>query len=282
MALPNLFAKRFLGIDVGTSAVRIVELEDDAIPKLTNYGELKTEVLRKDMPILGKKAMAFFSVPEASAMIRAIIEAAKIKTRQCVFSIPDFSTFFTNFKLPPMTEAEIKEAVIFEARQHIPLPLESVTIDWQLISGAPGNGQNIEILLAAIPNEIVNQYKEIAKNINLEIISLEAEIFGLIEALIKTDDVRTICLVDIGAQSTMCSVVEKKILMTSHSFDMASNYLLDKTLNNLLLDAETIKQIKKNYGLNFFQICPKMTLFLMLLKIIRTDYKRNRINIAGI
>jgi len=93
MALPNLFAKRFLGIDVGTSAVRIVELEDDAIPKLTNYGELKTEVLRKDMPILGKKAMAFFSVPEASAMIRAIIEAAKIKTRQCVFSIPDFSTF---------------------------------------------------------------------------------------------------------------------------------------------------------------------------------------------
>jgi len=70
--------------------------------------------------------------------------------------------------------------------------------------------------------------------------------------------------------------------MTSHSFDMASNYLLDKTLNNLLLDAETIKQIKKNYGLNFFQICPKMTLFLMLLKIIRTDYKRNRINIAGI
>jgi len=109
-----------------------------------------------------------------------------------------------------MTEAEIKEAVIFEARQHIPLPLESVTIDWQLISGAPGNGQNIEILLAAIPNEIVNQYKEIAKNINLEIISLEAEIFGLIEALIKTDDVRTICLVDIGAQSTMCSVVEKK------------------------------------------------------------------------
>jgi len=60
MALPNLFAKRFLGIDVGTSAVRIVELEDDAIPKLTNYGELKTEVLRKDMPILGKKAMAFF------------------------------------------------------------------------------------------------------------------------------------------------------------------------------------------------------------------------------
>lgn len=252
MALPNLFAKRFLGIDIGTSAVRIVELEDDKIPKLTNYGELKTEVLRKDISMIGKKAMAFFSVPETSAMIKTIIDAAKIKTRQCVFAIPDFSTFFTNFKLPPMAESEIKEAVMFEARQHIPLPLESVAIDWQLISGAAGNGQNIEILLAAIPNEIVEQYKAIAKNVNLEIISLEAEVFGLIEALIGDGDTRTICLVDIGVQSTICSVVEKRILMTSHSFDIGSNYLLDQILNNLLLDQETIRQIKKNYGLKFF------------------------------
>lgn len=255
MALPKLFAKRFLGIDVGTSAVRLVELEKNGKNiKLTNYGEIKIENPQGETLRVAKKAMAFFSVQEVSEIIKTIIGQAKIKTRQCAFSIPDFSTFFTNFKLPPMTETEIYEAVMFEARQHIPLPLESVTVDWQLVGGKPGESQELDIVLAAIPNEMVQQYKEIARAANLEVESLDAEVFGLIEALVPDGQTQTVCLVDIGTQSTVCSIVEGKVLKTSHSFDVAGSYLLERALNRLPLDADTLRDIKIKYGLKFFSI----------------------------
>jgi len=260
MALPKLFSKRFLGIDVGTSAVRIVELEKSGHNiELTNYGEIKTANTERETLRVTKKAMAFFSVQEVSDIIKAIMEEAKIKTRQCAFSIPDFSTFFTNFRLPPMTKAELSEAVMFEARQHIPLPLESVTVDWQLVGGqfgsaSQGAASELEIVLAAIPNEIVQQYKEVARAANLEVVSLDAEVFGLIEALVPDGQTQVVCLVDIGTQSTVCSIAEGKVLKTSHSFDIAGSYVLEHALGKLPLDAETIREIKKKFGLKFFSM----------------------------
>ena len=255
MALPKLFAKRFLGIDVGTSAVRIVELEKNGRNiKLTNYGEVKTGNTERETLRVTKKAMAFFSVQEVSEIIKAIMKEAKIKTRQCAFSIPDFSTFFTNFRLPPMTKAELGEAVMFEARQHIPLPLESVTVDWQLVGGQFGASSELEIVLAAIPNEIVQQYKEIARAANLEVVSLDAEVFGLIEALVPDGQTQAVCLVDIGTQSTVCSIAEGKVLKTSHSFDIAGSYVLEHALGKLPLDAEMAREIKKKLGLKFFSM----------------------------
>jgi type IV pilus assembly protein PilM len=249
--LPKLFAKKFLGIDIGTSAIRIVELEKGSRNfVLTNYGQIDLEQIDDDG--LGgeqKRAVIVFSADEISQMIQTILADAKIKTRQCAFSIPDFSTFFTAFTLPPMTEKELAEAVIFEARQHIPLPIESVNIDWQLISGGAGNNQKIEVAVAAIPNEIIAQYKEIAVKAKLKVVLMEAEMFGLAKALVPKDEERLVCLIDIGAQSTVCSLVEKHILRYSHSFDRGANYLAQELASRLPVNQELANNIKESYGL---------------------------------
>ncbi len=257
MALPKLFSKRFLGIDIGTSAVRIVELARQGQTfELTNYGEVKTETFQEEAFKVAKKGMVFFSAQDIGDIIRAILEEAKIKTRNCAFAIPDFSTFFTTFKLPPMTKNELTQAVVFEARQHIPLPLESVAIDWNLVSGGFDTPQELEIILAAIPNEIIEQYKEIARFARLDVTALEAEVFGLLNALIKKGDNGLCCLVDIGTQSTTCSIIEKRVLKTSHSFDVAGNRLIDDVINNLPLSQKIGQEIKMKYGLRFFAELP--------------------------
>ncbi|MCU0652910.1 MAG: pilus assembly protein PilM, partial [Candidatus Pacebacteria bacterium] len=135
--LPKLFTKKFLGIDIGTSAIRIAEVEKvGAKLSLANYGHIDLDQIESDSAKLASRAVAVFSADDIAEMIQAILMRAKIKTRQCAFSIPDFSTFFTSFYLPTMTKKELEKAVMFEARQHIPLPIESVTIDWQLVGDA--------------------------------------------------------------------------------------------------------------------------------------------------
>ncbi|UMX48109.1 MAG: type IV pilus assembly protein PilM [Candidatus Nealsonbacteria bacterium DGGOD1a] len=253
--LPKLFAKKFLGIDIGTSSIRLVELEKSGqVFGLSNYGQIDIDQIESDIPKLSKRAVSVFSTGEIAEMIQAVSAAAKIHTRQCAFSIPDFSTFFTAFCLPPMTKKELPEAVMYEARQHIPLPVESVNIDWQLVGGVPGSSEKLEVTVAAIPNEIIAQYREIAAKAKLEVVLMEAEMFGLAQALVPKKEERCVCLIDIGSQSTVCSLVEKQILRYSHSFDRGSGYLTDELVRRLPVNHEVAIRIKENYGLKMISM----------------------------
>lgn len=249
----KLIPKKSLGIDIGTSSIKIVELSSfRERKKLENYGEIAARVLyQKPFRTFEKNTLLLSSMDIARA-IQAVMEEAKIKTRQAVFSIPDFSSFFTTFELPPMTDEELSQAVLYEARRHIPLPLGEVTIDWEVIKGQLATNQkksNLEILLVAVPNEFINQYREIAKLANLELFALEAEVFGLVRSLVAEDEKRTISLIDIGAQSTTCSIIEKRILRKSHSFDASGDDLTEQVAKSLSLDYKTADELKEKYGL---------------------------------
>ena len=177
-----------------------------------------------------------------------------MKKKEAVFSIPDFSSFFTNFELPPMTKEELPQAVQFEAPQHIPLPLSEVTTDWQVIEGetVDKKGTGLKILLVAVPNEVIYQYREIANLSGLELQSLEAEAFSLSRAAIKEKDLKkVIAIIDIGAQSTTCSIIDKGILKLSHSFDIAGNELTQVLSKSLGINYQEAEEAKKKHGLKF-------------------------------
>jgi len=251
MAFQKLFPKRFLGIDIGTSAIKIVELSRwrERI-KLENYGEILSKVLYQKPFRTFEKSTLLLSNKDIARSIKAVMMEAQIKTRKCIFSIPDFSSFFTNFELPPMTKEELSQAVTFEAKRHIPLPLGEVTIDWEVLKGEINKKKTkLKILLVAVPNEVIYQYRGIAQLSQLELFALEAEVFGLLRSLIPEDEKRIIGLIDIGARSTTCSIIEKGVLVKSHSFDVGGNQLTEQIAKSLSIDYKTAENLKAKYGL---------------------------------
>jgi len=276
--LQLLLPKKFLGIDIGTSQIKIVELSKFGNRKtLENYGFLQSDVLYQKPFRTFEKSSLSLSSKDISRAILAIKEEAKIKTKEAIFSIPDFSTFFTTIELPQMTKEELPDAVRYEARQHIPLPLGEVTLDWQVIEGEAQNQKknNLRVLLVAVPNEVINQYREIAKNAELELVALEAEVFGLMESLIADDEKRPVGLVDIGAQSTTCSIVDKKILKTSHSFDMSGNELSEVLSQGLNVDHATADDFKNKYGIMESTATPAREVKEILLPLIDLVIREN-------
>lgn len=247
----KIIPKKFLGIDIGTSSIKLVELSRwGERKKLENYAEIKAEVLFKKPFRTFEKSTLTVSTRDVARAILACLNEAKIKTKVACFSIPDFSSFFTWFDLPPMTKMELRQAVEYEARQHVPLPLFEVTLDWQVIEGRISDKEKtpLKILLVAVPNEIIHQYQEIARLANLELQTMEAETFGLSRALIKEDKEPQL-LIDMGAQSTTVSVIDKKILKRSHSFDISGNELTEVLARSLGIDYQRAKSLKEEYGL---------------------------------
>lgn len=241
--------KTFLGVDIGTSSIKAVELYRWGDRRsLKNYGELTIEnIYKKPFRTFEKNALLLERTDIAKAL-RAVLQEAHIEGKQAIFSIPDFSSFFTNFELPPMTKKELSDAVVFEARRHIPVPLSEVVFDWQLIEGKYDQKTPLSILMVAVPNEVVRQYQDIAKEAGLQLVALEAEVFGLIRSCVWEDE-RPIVLLDMGAQSTAVNVVFKGILRMSHSFDIAGNALTERISKSLSIDYETAQREKAEKGM---------------------------------
>jgi type IV pilus assembly protein PilM len=250
MKFPSFLTKRSLGIDIGTSAIKVVELSSFAGRiKLENYGQISSRALYQKPFRTFEKNTLLLSTQEVSKALKAIFEEAKIKTKKAYFSIPDYASFFTTFELPPMTQEEISFAVEAEARRHIPVPMTEVTWDWQLIGEREiGKKYRFKILLVAVPNEVVAQYQTLATTLNLESIFLEAEVFSLARALVEKKS-KIVGIIDIGARTTTCSIIERGVLKLSHSFDLSGNQLTERITKSLGVDFEKAEELKMKYGL---------------------------------
>ncbi|MCJ7829540.1 pilus assembly protein PilM [Patescibacteria group bacterium] len=243
-------SRKFLGVDIGTSSIKIVELgRRGQNRKLENYGEAEASSFKERPFRVFKKNTLSLSNREVAETIRAICKEAGIQTKEVSFSLPDFCSFFTSFRLPAMSKEELPEAVKYEVRPYIPLPLSEITLDW-LITEGESSKTPLKILVVAIPNEIIVQYQEIAHLSDLKLRTLEPEVFALGRSSVKNKNGEKIVgLVDIGARSTTCSILERGIFKTSHSFNIAGNELTEAIARSLNIDYNKAGELRRKYGL---------------------------------
>lgn len=242
--------KDFLGIDIGACFIRMVELgRKGQIHRLNNYGEIRLGFPDNGSFRVLKKNTLSLSNTDISKAINALIKETGIQTKEVGFSIPDFGSFFTRVELPVMSKDEVPQAVKYQVRPYIPLPLEDVTLDWSVIEGELSK-TSIKVLVVAIPNNIIHHYQEIAQLANLDLKFLEPEVFALARSSVRDGkEKKIIALVDIGAWSTTCSVLEKGRLKISHSFNIAGNDLTKVIARSLNIDYNKAESMKRKYGL---------------------------------
>lgn len=251
--LPSFFQrtrKTHVGIDIGTSAIKIVEVArrgNDV--ELVNYGELKNYHYLQHLRGSSQGAAMAASEGDLASTIRQVLDAAGISQRSTSLSIPLVSAFFTTLELPPMSRTELQEAITYQARQIVPVPIPEVILDWELIGrigkvdDGTGPKEKILILLVAVPREVVDRYVRIAKLAALQLDALEVEAFSMVRAALRGDR-RTVLLVDIGARATNLLLVSGESIRMSHVLETGGSDFTDAVANALRVDrgrAETEK-----------------------------------------
>lgn len=263
--LKMFLPKKMVGIDIGTSSIKIVELSMWGQGKtLENYGQIQSASLYKEPFRNVEKGSYLLSNYFVSRAIKAVLSEAKIRTKAVVIAIPDFSTFCTSFELPPMENSEIKGAVYYNAPQYIPLPITETTLDWKLISGTPGDNQsNLKVLLIAIPNQIIEDYQKVAQMAGLDLYAVEAEALGIARSLVKKDR-GCVCIIDIGVQSTTINIIDRKHLKKSYSCDFAGGQLTYSISSAFGLGHAQAEELKNREGLTSAKAEVSKTLYLLV------------------
>jgi type IV pilus assembly protein PilM len=101
-----------------------------------------------------------------------------------------------------------------------------------------------------VPNEVINQYTTVVSNLELGLLGPEPEVFSLMRALIDRDEKRVVSIIDIGARSTTCSIIDRGALKVSHSFDISGNNLTERISKALSIDYKEAEELKKKYDIS--------------------------------
>jgi len=94
----KVIQKSAIGIDIGISAIKLVEISKRGGKiNLENYGQVAaSSFYQKPFETFGEGSFVISS-PDVSKIIKAIIKESGIKSKESVFTIPDFSSFFIIF-----------------------------------------------------------------------------------------------------------------------------------------------------------------------------------------
>jgi len=237
-------AKGYIGIDIGSTSVKIVELtKEGGIARLATYGfsensqVLQQGDLQKD-------------VKNTAAIINNICNQARVVNRNAVASLPTFSVFTSIINLSGVAKKDIPSATHWEAKKVIPLPLEEMMLDWKVIDDADQKDKkDTKVLLTGAPQPLVKKYISIFKEAHINLLSLEPETFSLIRSLLGNDR-STIMLVEIGASTTDVSIVDNGIPMLNRSIDVGGLTITKAIGSHLNIGLERAEQFKYDMGIS--------------------------------
>ena len=260
-----------LGIDIGSSAIKIVQLKKkNGQAVLETYGELALG------PYTGLSVgQAVVLAPDKLA--QALIDLMKekevnITTKKCGISIPFTSSLMSVIEMPDVSTKQLAVMVPLEARKYIPVPVSEVMLDWSVIPKSEmqeedsseyattaerattdqGTGTRtalpkVNVLIVAIHNETIVRYQDIVVKSALEAGFFEIEIFSTMRAVLD-ETLRPVMIMDMGAASTKLYVIERGVIRSSHTINRGSQDITLTISKSLGLSMERAEVIKRQMG----------------------------------
>ncbi|MEA2097472.1 MAG: type IV pilus assembly protein PilM [Patescibacteria group bacterium] len=276
----------FLGIDIGTTGIRIVQLGmRDKNVILENYASIETKDYLEILGSGGNLSNIKMSDSKIVKDLESIIKKSGVVSKKVAMSVPISSAFSSIMVLPDISNGEISKAVNFEARQYIPIPIDEVVFDWSVIGKEVFDDKKIankvkqikriKVLLVAIPKETANKYMNIAKTLNLKLIALETESFSLARSLVDKEG--TFVVVDVGNRTTSVIIVENGFVIGSHAILGAGGEEITKVISHgFNIDFNRAENLKIDIGFGKNKESEKKVSEIMLpiINIIISEVKK--------
>ena len=147
-----------------------------------------------------------------------------------------------------MGGAEIASAVQNEAQQYVPLSLDRITLDYEVLGPSELQGNQLDILLVAVPKTLTQKYFQVLRDAGLNPLSLETETIALARSVVR-DPVNPVMVASIGAGATDISIFAKGTLRFTRSVATGAAALERALVQNFNLDPKQASEYLKTYGL---------------------------------
>jgi len=265
-----------LAVDIGTTSIKMVEIKTGGkAPRLVNYGILESSgYLARANQALQTSGLKMFEA-DVVHLLKTLVHEMGISAKSTIVSLPPFSAFTTILDFPQMTPKEIQQAMIYQARQYVPLPLAEVALDWFSVGEYQDEKgfTHQKIMLISVPNEQIQKYQRMFKAAGLQLKALEIESLSL--ARVFSDDPTPTLVIDIGSRSTNIVFMENSRLTFAGQSDFGGASLTQALASSLSINPLRAEELKKEKGiLGLGANYELSTIMLPLLDAILSEVKK--------
>lgn len=242
-----------LGVDIGTSSIKIVQVKQvKGSAVLETYGEIA----------LGPYANAEVGqsvnppIEKISEALTDVLRESNAVSKTGGFAVPLSGALINVITLPTKDKNDLASMVPIEARKYIPVPVGEVTLDWFVIPEEEAHflaAQNVEknenstdVLLVAIHNQVLEKLQAITELTSLTPQFFEVEPFSMGRASYEHTTMPTM-VIDLGASSSRVYIVEFGIIDTAYTVNRGGQDLtlaLAKSKGLTFTEAEAQKRDK--------------------------------------
>jgi type IV pilus assembly protein PilM len=236
-------AKAVVGLDIGSSAVKAVELKTAGRAfKVVAYGR---EPLPADSIVDG----AIIDGAAVADAIKRLFDKRKIRTKDVAASLSGNAVIVKKITLPLMTEAELAESIYWEAEQYIPFDIQDVNLDYQVLErGDAGGKSTMEVLLVAAKKEKIADYTGVIAQAGRTAVVLDVDAFALqnaYEANYGLDPGAVVVLLNVGASATTINILNGEQSVFTRDISIGGNAYTEALQRELNLPYESADGLKR-------------------------------------
>ena len=234
--------KSILGLDVGSSSVKVVEL--------TRVGQ--------GLVITGM-GKAEVEGPEAvgDAITKALRDAG-IKSKRVVSAVSGRSVIQRQVQMMSIPDHELKQAMEYEADKYIPFDVAEVQLDAKRLRDGTEDAQQtagqMKVLLVAAKKNLIEEHINLLESVGLSPVVIDVDFLALGNAFelrnlglgINDNEVRA--LVDIGASKSDINIMRGNMSFFQREFYQAGNDLTEAVAKRFGEDPKDVEKMKKDPG----------------------------------
>jgi len=212
--MKQLFQRPLVGLDIGVSGIKGVELQSGKTPRLLGYNRIALPwgTLSGEGEILDRETLV--------SALKKLFESKSFSTKRVAIGLAGNSIITKKVSIPVMKPEELREQLYWEAEQYIPFNVNDVNLDFAILGTSRTQGESkdpmMDVLIVAAKKDYVQSIVGLARDAGLQPSVLDVQAFALgnafefnYGAIVDTSPGgATSIIVDFGAGTTKVSVVE--------------------------------------------------------------------------
>jgi len=234
----------FFALDIGTSAVRVVQLSSSGSDSwnLVHYGYAPVD----EKTVSSNSAESMRHLGE---IIMTAVGQSGINVKNVVIGLPSSKTFTTIIDMPTMNAVELKNTIKYQIDQYIPMAANDSKIDWALLGQSLHNPQQQEVLLASTSISYSEERLEFIESLGFNVIAAEPDPIAMVRSLIPSGVMDARLIIDIGEQSTNLAITFGDTPRLVRTIPTGLKTLIKAAVQNLNVQDDQARQFILKFGL---------------------------------
>ncbi|MBU8870272.1 MAG: type IV pilus assembly protein PilM [Gemmatimonadales bacterium] len=163
--------KSLIGLDIGSNVIKILRLD------LTGDRPMVTHFAMSDLP---PEAIVDGEIMDRELVIQAIQECADkadIPNEPVASAVAGRAVIVKKIVMDQMSEDDAREAIYWEAEQHVPFDIDDITLDFEILKEDIGADQ-MELLLVAAKKDMILAQADLIRDAGFQPLVIDVASFA--------------------------------------------------------------------------------------------------------